>query len=170
MSILKSTNSGRCAIPLTITYLINNHWYWQAPSHYADIDYNKIWKNQKDYLNLIYDKNRNVTSIYLEWSSGNFIYTLVVKTLADLDLVERFWQLLRKDKGNAPKLLKQNAKNLKITSLKPEPFDNIIADYTKVVDQRILANLENMDKVSYTDNNLKDFWKPQKYYFSSYFK
>lgn len=164
MSILKSTKSGKSAIKLTITYLTDNHWHWKAPSNAADIDYNKIWKNQKDYLNLIYDRDRKVISIYLRYCTEKFAYTFYVKTLADLELVECFWQKLRKDKGNAAKFLKENAPSTQISEESNTFFDGGL---TNEINKKIIAR---MDRRPYVDNSLQGFWKPVKNYFASYFK
>lgn len=164
MSILKSTKSGKSAIKLTITYLTDNHWHWKAPSNVADIDYNKIWKNNKDYLNLTYDRDRNITSIYLRYCTERFAYTFQVKTLADLDIVERFWQKLHKDKGNAVKFLKENAPS---TQISEEPNTFWDSGYTNEIDKRIIKSM------SYKDYETQDYnysWKPVKNYFASYFK
>ena len=113
MSILKSTKSGKCVVPITIKYLTDHHWRFKAQSKVSVIDYDVIWKNKDHYLNIKRDDFRSVSYLYLKFETQKYIYKFKVLTVGDLDLVEKFWQ---KSKTAITKeaidILRQNEANL----------------------------------------------------------
>ncbi len=159
MSILKSTKSGKAAIALTIDYLREHHWCKRASNDVAAIDDTKIWKNTKDFLYITYAPDGSFSSFSLRYSTEKFIYTMTVKTLADLEIVEQFWRKMHKDKGNAVKFLKQN-----VPDLQEESNTFWDSSYTNEINRKIIS------RIDYQSDAIDRSWKPQKNYFASYFK
>ena len=163
MSILRSTKSGRNSVQLTLTYLTDNHWIFRAASDVGVIDDNFIWKNQHDRLQII----KEATGAYhfeFNHETDSYIYYFTVHTLGDLDIVEQFWSMLKKDKGNALKVLKQNAKNLRVVE---NPMKGMVDGYTDMMNRKILSS---MVKSYRTADTCDRTWQPTKSYFASYFK
>lgn len=162
MGILSSTKSGKSIVPLTINYLTEKHWRFKAPSRVAQIDYDVIWKNKCNYLKIKRDGFRMVQYIYLEFDAQKYTYKFTVKTLGDLELVEKFWQ---KSKNAVTKeaidVLKQNEQNLKIE-------DNNLWDYSDYS-----VTYDKISKYSYKEyyesNDKSQPWKNKNKYFASYF-
>lgn len=159
MSILKSTKSGKSAVALTLDYLINHHWCKRCPSDTATIDDMRIWKNKKDFLYITYTPEGSISSFSLRYSTEKFVYTMTVRTLTDLEIVEQFWRKMHIDKGNAVKFLKQN-----VPDLQEEANTFWSASYTNEINRKIVSRMD------YRSEAIDRSWKPQKNYFASYFK
>lgn len=102
MSILKSTNSGRKNILLTVEYLLQNGWYYTSTEEgerdwrlantplkiYKDNNHSLILfnnssdENTKDFIFLYYDYDKD----------KSFRFDFIVKTVGDLDDVEEYWK------------------------------------------------------------------------------
>ena len=169
MSILKSTKTGRIAVPLTVTYLINNHWFFDVPEGKCDYDYNKIWKNNKNYLNLVFDKDRHVTSIYMQHETTGFIYSFSLESVLDLDIVEKFWKKLQKGNKCATEFLKKNAK-VSVTQNTKTQYTQSVKEYTDEINRRILERLKLETKKYKVKDRVEQAWKSTKNYFAFYFK
>ena len=105
MSILKSTNSGRKNILLTVEYLLQNGWYYTSTED-GERDWRlaptplKIYKDENHSLILFNDsntsyENRKDKPIFLYYDYGkdkNFRFDFVVMTVGDLDDVEEYWK------------------------------------------------------------------------------
>ena len=105
MSILKSTNSGRQNIPLTVEYLLQNGWYYtstedgehdwhlaQAPLRiYKDPNHSLILFNN---TNTSYE-NRKDHPFFMYYDTDkekSFRFDFIVKTISDLDDLEEYWE------------------------------------------------------------------------------
>lgn len=159
MSILKSTKSGKAAVALTMDYLLNHHWCKRASNDIAAIDDTRIWKNKKDFLYITYAPDGSFSSFSLRYSTEKFVYTMTVRTLTDLEIVEQFWRKIHTDKGNAVKFLKQN-----VPDLQEEENTFWSASYTNEINRKIIS------RIDYRSEAIDRSWKPQKNYFASYFK
>ena len=105
MSILKSTNSGRKNILLTVEYLLQNGWYYTSTED-GERDWRlaptplKIYKDENHSLILFNDsntsyENRKDKPIFLYYDYGKdktFRFDFVVMTVGDLDDVEEYWK------------------------------------------------------------------------------
>lgn len=163
MSILNSTKSGKCVVPLTIKYLTDRHWRFKAPSKIASIDYDVIWKNKDLYLNIKRDDFRSVMYLYLKFETQKYIYKFKVLTVGDLDLVEKFWQ---KSKTAITKeaidILRQNEENL-------TEENNALWEYSE---NYYTLNRNYIEYTEYDKDISSQTWKTKnsKNYFASYFK
>lgn len=105
MSILKSTNSGRQNILLTVEYLLQNGWYYTSTeeevrysrlSHspiriYKDANHSLIIFNNQNRI----DKNRKDDICFMYYDTDkekSFRFDFVVKTIGDLDDLEEYWK------------------------------------------------------------------------------
>ena len=105
MSILKSTNSGRKNILLTVEYLLQNGWYYTSTED-GERDWRlaptplKIYKDENHSLILFNEsntsyENRKDKPIFLYYDYGKdktFRFDFVVMTVGDLDDVEEYWK------------------------------------------------------------------------------
>ena len=105
MSILKSTNSGRRNILLTVEYLLQNGWYYTSTKE-IERDWRlahtplKICKDENHSLILfnninMTDENRkdNICFMYYDTDKGKFFrFDFIVSTIADLDDLEEYWK------------------------------------------------------------------------------
>lgn len=163
MSILNSTKSGKCVVPLTIKYLTDQHWRFKAPSKVSAIDYDVIWKNKDHCLNIKRDGFKSVMYLYLKFETQRYIYKFKVLTVGDLDLVEKFWQ---KSKTAITKeaidILRQNEANL-------TEEDNALWGYSESLYTFKMNDIEYTD---YGKDVSSQTWKTKnsKNYFASYFK
>lgn len=105
MSILKSTNSGRQNILLTVEYLLQNGWYYTSTEE-GERDWRlaktpmKIYKDENHGLILFHSSNKSVENgkedicfIYYDSDKDkSFRFDFVVKTISDLDDLEEYWE------------------------------------------------------------------------------
>ena len=99
MSILKSTNSGRKNILLTVEYLLQNGWYYTSTED-GERDWRlaptplKIYKDENHSL-ILFNENRKDNPIFIYYDYGKdktFRFDFVVMTVGDLDDVEEYWK------------------------------------------------------------------------------
>lgn len=105
MSILKSTNSGRRNILLTMEYLLQNGWYYTSTED-GERDWRlaptpmKINKDENHSLILFHNYNKSVEKgkedicfVYYDSDKDkSFRFDFVVKTISDLDDLEEYWE------------------------------------------------------------------------------
>lgn len=105
MSILKSTNSGRGNILLTVEYLLKNGWYYTSKEE-GERDWRlvktplKIYKDNNHSLILFHSSNKSVEKgkedicfVYYDTDKEkSFRFDFVVKTISDLDDIEEYWK------------------------------------------------------------------------------
>ena len=105
MSILKSTNSGRQNIPLTVEYLLQNGWYYTSTEE-GERDWHlaktplKIYKDNNHSLILFHSSNKSnekgkedICFVYYDTDKEkSFRFDFVVKTISDLDDLEEYWK------------------------------------------------------------------------------
>jgi hypothetical protein len=165
MSILKSTKSGKSAIALTIDYLLEHHWCKRAPNDIAIIDDKKIWKNTKKFLYINYEGN-HISSFSLRYSTNKSTYTMYVRTIADLEIVEQFWRKtnILNNQENAIKFLKEKVPDLVEESC--AFWDSSVEDFTFKINEKILGYVDG----NYKTKDSNKSWVPKKNYFASYFK
>ena len=99
MSILKSTNSGRKNILLTVEYLLRNGWYYTSTED-GERDWRlaptplKIYKDENHSL-ILFNENRKDNPIFIYYDYGKdktFRFNFNVMTVGDLDDVEEYWK------------------------------------------------------------------------------
>lgn len=99
MSILKSTNSGRKNILLTVEYLLQNGWYYTSTED-GERDWRlaptplKIYKDENHSL-ILFNENRKDNPIFIYYDYGKdktFRFNFNVMTVGDLDDVEEYWK------------------------------------------------------------------------------
>jgi hypothetical protein len=105
MSILKSTNSGRQGMLLTVEYLLQNGWYYTSTEN-GERDWRlgntpiRIYKDPNHSLILFNNSNRsdgnsedNPVFIYYDIDKDiRFRFDFIVKTISDLDDLEEYWR------------------------------------------------------------------------------
>ena len=105
MSILKSTNSGRRNILLTMEYLLQNGWYYTSTEE-GERDWRlaktpmKIYKDENHSLILFHSYNKSsekgkedICFVYYDSDKDkSFRFDFVVKTISDLDDLEEYWE------------------------------------------------------------------------------
>lgn len=105
MSILKSTNSGRQNILLTVEYLLQNGWYYTSTEE-VECDWRlaktpmKIYKDENHGLILFHSYNKSVEKgkedicfVYYDSDKDkSFRFDFIVKTISDLDDLEEYWE------------------------------------------------------------------------------
>lgn len=105
MSILKSTNSGRKNISLTVEYLLQNGWYYTSTKE-GERDWRlaktplKIYKDENHYLILFHSSNKSnengkedICFVYYDCDKDkSFRFDFVIETISDLDDVEEYWK------------------------------------------------------------------------------
>ena len=99
MSILKSTNSGRKNILLTVEYLLQNGWYYRSTEegeHDWHLAYTplKVYKDNNHSL-ILFNENRKDNPIFIYYDYGkdkSFRFDFVVSTISDLDDLEEYWR------------------------------------------------------------------------------
>jgi hypothetical protein len=105
MSILKSTNSGRKNILLTVEYLLQNGWYYTSTEE-GERDWRlantplRIYKDPNHSLILFNNSNTSdgnrkdkIVLMYYDIDKDiRFRFDFVVKTVGDLDDVEEYWK------------------------------------------------------------------------------
>ena len=105
MSILKSTNSGRKNILLTVEYLLQNGWYYTSTEE-DERDWRlaktpmKIYKDENHGLILFHSYNKSVEKgkedicfVYYDSDKDkSFRFDFDVKTISDLDDLEEYWE------------------------------------------------------------------------------
>ena len=105
MSILKSTNSGRRNILLTVEYLLQNGWYYTSTAE-GERDWRlaptpmKINKDENHCLILFHNSNKSaergkeeICFVYYDSDKyKSFRFDFIVKTISDLDDLEEYWK------------------------------------------------------------------------------
>lgn len=171
MSILKSTNSGRKNIQLTVEYLLQNGWYY-ASTEDGERDWClastplKIYKDNNHCLILFnnsnrYDENRkdNICFMYYDTDKEkSFRFDFVVKTISDLDDIEEYWEDSCIDDELALKKLALNerAKSAVESYLRAKNIMNGITDQlTRTINEQII---KSMSIPKYRFDNCKMTW------------
>lgn len=93
MSILKSTNTGRCSIKVDEAYLLSKGWYYKNfPA--GGRDNNHIYKDDKHFLTLIdFDLlSAEIIIVTFHEETDNWVYNTIIASLVNLDDVEKFWK------------------------------------------------------------------------------
>lgn len=103
MSILKSTNSGKQNILLTMEYLLQNGWYYRSTEE-GERDWHlaytplKVYKDNNHSLILVNNSSGENTKddfifLYYDYDKDkSFRFDFIVKTIGDLDDVEEYWR------------------------------------------------------------------------------
>ena len=152
MSILKSTNSGRKNILLTVEYLLQNGWYYTSTWD-GECDWRlaqtplKIYKDEKHSL-ILFNENRKDNPIFIYYDYGKdktFRFDFVVSTISDLDDLEEYWRDSCIDDELALKKLALNerAKIDVERYLNTQKVMNCITDQlTRTINNEIIKSLE----------------------------
>lgn len=93
MSILKSTNTGRCSIKVDEEYLLSKGWYYKCYST-GGRDKNHIYKDDNHFLTLIdFDLlSGEIIMITFHEETDDWVYQTIITSLVNLDDVEKFWE------------------------------------------------------------------------------
>lgn len=158
MSILKSTNSGRQNIPLTVEYLLQNGWYYTSTEE-GERDWRlaqapiKIYKDPNHSLILFNNtntsyENRKDHPLFMYYDTDkekSFRFDFIVKTVGDLDDVEEYWKDSCIDDELALKKLALNerAKSAIEHYLNTQKVMNNITDQlTRTINNEIIKSLQ----------------------------
>lgn len=160
MSILKSTNSGRQNIPLTVEYLLQNGWYYISTEE-GEYDWRfastplKIYKNDNhDNHSLIIFNNTNASyenrkddpcfMYYDTDKEKSFRFDFIVKTISDLDDLEEYWKesCINEELALKKLALNERAKNAVKGYLKAKSImDSIENQLTNTINNQIIKSL-----------------------------
>lgn len=171
MSILKSTNSGRKNILLTVEYLLKNGWYYTSTEEgerdwflantplkiYKDSNHSLILFNES---NTSYE-NRKDNAIFIYYDYGkekSFRFDFVVSTISDLDDLEEYWEDSCIDDDLALKKLALNerAKSAVESYLRAKNIMNGITDQlTRTINKEII---KSMSIPKHRLDNCKTIW------------
>ena len=172
MSILKSTNSGRRNILLTVEYLLQNGWYF-ASTNGLYVDWRsalaplRIYKDENHSLILFNNSNTSDGNIednprftYYDIDKDiKFRFDFVVKTISDLDDLEEYWKDCCIDEEPALKKLALNerAKSAVNGYLKAKNImNNLTNQLTNTINKDIIKSM-NIPK--YRLDNCKTIWE-----------
>jgi hypothetical protein len=157
MSILKSTNSGRKNILLTVEYLLQNGWYYTSTEE-GERDWRlaktplKIYKDNNHSLILFHSFNESAEKgkedicfmYYNTDKEKSFRFDFIVKTVGDLDDIEEYWEDSCIDDELALKKLALNerAKSAVESYLKAKNIMNGITDQlTRTINNEIIKSI-----------------------------
>lgn len=152
MSILKSTNSGRKNILLTVEYLLQNGWHYTSTWD-GERDWRlaqtplKIYKDENHSL-ILFNENRKDKPIFLYYDYGkdkNFRFDFVVMTVGDLDDVEEYWKDSCIDDELALKKLALNERakiDVERYLNTQKVINNITDQLTRTINNDIIKSLE----------------------------
>lgn len=172
MSILKSTNSGRQNILLTMEYLLQNGWYYTSTEE-GERDWRlantplKIYKDNNHSLILFHSSNKSIEKgkedicfmYYDTDKEKSFRFDFIVKTVGDLDDVEEYWKDSCIDDELALKKLALNerAKNDVERYLNNKKvIDNITDQLSRTINNEII---KSMDIPKYRLDNCKMIYR-----------
>lgn len=171
MSILKSTNSGRKNILLTVEYLLQNGWYYTSTWD-GERDWRlaqtplKIYKDENHSLILFNEsntsyENRKDNAIFIYYDYGkekSFRFDFVVSTISDLDDLEEYWEdsCINDDLALKKLALNERAKNAVESYLKAKNIMNGITDQlTRTINKEII---KSMSIPKHRLDNCKTIW------------
>jgi hypothetical protein len=156
MSILKSTNSGRKNILLTVEYLLQNGWYYTSTEE-GERDWFlantplKIYKDSNHSLILFNNSSGENTKddfIFFYYDYGkdkSFRFDFIVKTVGDLDDVEEYWKDSCIDDELALKKLALNERakiDVERYLNNRKVIDHITDQLSRTIDNEIIKSLE----------------------------
>ena len=130
MSILKSTNTGRCSIKVDEKYLLSKGWYYKFFSA-GGRDKNHIYKDDDHFLVLNnFDLlSEEIIMFTFHEEINDWVYQIIVNSLVNLDDVEKFWEDREEDfeKAEAEFLSKYpNCKSPNVIKQMQQDADNVI--------------------------------------------
>lgn len=171
MSILKSTNSGRKNILLTVEYLLRNGWYYTSTEEevrYSRLSHApiRIYKDANHSLILFnnsngHDENRKDDICFMYYDTDkekSFRFDFVVSTISDLDDLEEYWEDSCIDDDLALKKLALNerAKSAVESYLKAKNLMNSLTDQlTRTINEKII---KSMSIPKHRLDNCKTIW------------
>jgi hypothetical protein len=156
MSILKSTNSGRQNILLTVEYLLQNGWYYTSTEE-GERDWFlantplKIYKDSNHSLILFNNSSGENTKddfifLYYDYDKDkSFRFDFIVKTVGDLDDVEEYWKDSCIDDELALKKLALNERakiDVERYLNNRKVIDHITDQLSRTIDNEIIKSLE----------------------------
>lgn len=156
MSILKSTNSGRQNILLTVEYLLQNGWYYTSTEE-GERDWFlantplKIYKDSNHSLILFNNSSGENTKddfifFYYDYDKDkSFRFDFIVKTVGDLDDVEEYWKDSCIDDELALKKLALNERakiDVERYLNTQKVINNITDQLTRTINNEIIKSLE----------------------------
>jgi hypothetical protein len=156
MSILKSTNSGRKNILLTVEYLLQNGWYYTSTEE-GERDWFlantplKIYKDSNHSLILFNNSSGENTKddfifFYYDYDKDkSFRFDFIVKTVGDLDDVEEYWKDSCIDDELALKKLALNERakiDVERYLNNRKVIDHITDQLSRTIDNEIIKSLE----------------------------
>lgn len=173
MSILKSTNSGRQNILLTMEYLLQNGWYYTSTEE-GERDWRlaktpmKIYKDENHCLILFHSSNRSdknrkdeVCFIYYDIDKDKtFRFDFIVTTISDLDDLEEYWEdsCIHEELALKKLALNERAKDAVECYLNTQKVINNVTDQlTNTINNEIIKSISipkyrlNTNKMIYRD-------------------
>ena len=102
MGILRSTKAGKSAIQITEEHLLNKGWFVNNGSIYPPSEIGKLSHDRYMRFNVTNEGDKQIKSFYVSFKKGSSYngirYEVQIKTLDDLELLEKFWNSKGRDK------------------------------------------------------------------------
>lgn len=163
MSILKSTNSGKLNIPLTLEYLLQKGWYYknteEGESVWSISIPLEIYKDDAHKIILLNNFEDNIMFLYYDYDKDkNFRFSFMLSTISDLDDLEEYFENSCIDYELALKKLalnKQAKNNIEQYVNTKNIVDNIKNQLTRTINNEII---KSMVKPKQRLDNCKMIW------------
>lgn len=160
MSILKSTNSGKQNIPLTIEYLLQKGWYYKISEDdkgvWSSIPL-EIYNDDAHKLLLFNNSKDDIIFLYYDYDKDNFFrFSFILSTISDLNDLEEYWEDSCIDYELALKKLALNerAKNNIEQYINTQKVMNSITDQlTRTINDEIIESM-NIPKYRLDNYNM----------------
>lgn len=102
MGILRSTKAGKSAIQITEELLLDKGWFVNNGSIYPPSEICKLSHDRFMRFNVVNENDKQIKSFYVSFKKGGSYngirYEVQIKTLDDLELLEKFWNSKGRDK------------------------------------------------------------------------
>lgn len=103
MGILKNTKAGKSAIQISEEYLLDKGWFVKNGSIYPPSEKDKLSHDRYMRFDLISEDGKQIKSFYVNLKKGGSYnevkYDIQIKTIDDLELLEKFWNSKGRDKN-----------------------------------------------------------------------
>ena len=102
MGILRSTKAGKSAIQITEEHLLDKGWFIKNSSIYPPSEKDKLSHIRYMHFDVINEDGKQIKSFYVVFKKGGSLkglkYDIQIKTIDDLELLEKFWNSKGRDK------------------------------------------------------------------------
>jgi hypothetical protein len=102
MGILRSTKAGKSAIQITEEHLLDKGWFVKNGAIYPPSEKDKLSHDRYMRFDVINEGGKQIKSFYVVFKKGGSLkglkYDIQIKTIDDLELLEKFWNSKGRDK------------------------------------------------------------------------